>query len=156
MNEARFRSEELFGVWQLASLDAIRPNGDATTGWLGANPTGLLVYDRSEYMSVQIMRSPQERSVQDQETLASNSWYYAYFGRFEIDEKAQTTIHRVQGSLRPDEVGVSYTQNVVLSQDQLMLLTAAHLVHGEERRNRIVWKRVRKADGPGRRQVAHG
>jgi hypothetical protein len=131
---AQFGSAQLFGVWQLVSLDAIKPNGEATTGWLGAKPTGLLVYDRSGYMSVQIMSGPRGRSSQDQ--------YYAYFGTFEIDERAQTVVHRVQGALRPDEVGVNYKQDFTLSQDRLTLLTARHLVDGEERRNQIVWRRV--------------
>ena len=143
MNDAQIRSEELFGVWQLVSLDAIKPNGEATTGWLGAKPTGLLVYDRSGYMSVQIMSGPRDSSGQDQEKHAS---YYAYFGTFEIDAEAQTTVHRVQGSLLPDEIGVDYTQNLALSQDQLILLTARHLVDGEERRNRIVWRRVEQSE----------
>src|SRR5262245_39720835 len=135
---AQFGSAQLFGVWQLVSLDAIKPNGEATTGWLGAKPTGLLVYDRSGYMSVQIMRGPRGRSGQDQ--------YYAYFGTFEIDERAQTVIHRVHGALRPDEVGVNYKQDFTLSQDQLTLLTARHLVEGEERRNRIVWRRIEESE----------
>jgi hypothetical protein len=135
---AQFGSAQLFGVWQLVSLDAIRPNGEATTGWLGAKPTGLLVYDRSGYMSVQIMSGPRGRSSQDQ--------YYAYFGTFEIDERAQTVVHRVQGALRPDEVGVNYKQDFTLSQDQLTLLTARHLVDGEERRNQIVWRRAKESE----------
>jgi hypothetical protein len=138
MNDDQLRLEELFGVWQLMSLDAIRPNGEATTGWLGTTPTGLLVYDRTGYMCVQLMRDPREGSVQD--------GYYAYFGTFEIDERAHTTVHRVEGSLRPDEVGINYEQNVALSRDELTLMTAGHLVDGEARRNRIVWRRVRKGD----------
>jgi hypothetical protein len=135
---AQFSSEQIFGVWRLVSLNAIKPNGEATTGWLGAKPTGLLVYDRNGYMSVQIMSGPRGRSSQGQ--------YYAYFGTFEIDEKARTVVHHVHGSLRPDEVGVTYKQDVTLSQDQLTLLTARHLVDGEERRNQIVWQRGKESE----------
>lgn len=142
MNEAPFRAAELFGIWRLVSLDAMRPNGEAATGWLGADPAGSLAYDGSGYMSVQIMSGPRERAPQDRETPVSRAGYYAYFGAFEIDEEARTIVHHVQGSLWADEVGVSYTQDFAVSGDRLLLLTATHRVDGEERRNRIVWQRA--------------
>lgn len=143
MNEPAFRATELLGIWRLVSLDAIRPNGEVATGWLGASPAGLLAYDGSGCMSVQIMSGPRERAP-DRETPVSRAGYYAYFGVFEINEKARTIVHHVQGSLWADEVGVSYTQDFAVSGDQLLLLTAAHRVEGEERRNRIVWRRAVK------------
>jgi Lipocalin-like domain len=141
MNEARHTPEGLFGAWRLLSLDAIKADGEATTGWLGRKPTGLLVYDRSGYMSVQIMRGPRGLSVEQDEKSASAPAYYAYFGAFEVDDRTHTIAHIVLGSLRSEEVGVTYTQDFELSPDQLTLLTARHLVDGEERRNRIVWQR---------------
>ncbi|HET7613200.1 MAG TPA: lipocalin-like domain-containing protein [Gemmatimonadaceae bacterium] len=141
MNETERRIEELCGVWRLVSLDAIKPDGKLTTGWLGPRPAGLLVYDRSGYLAVQIMRGPRERTVPDQ-MRASRPQYYAYFGTFEVDERAHTIVHRVQGSLFPDEAGVSYRQDVTVFRDHLILVTARHLVDGEERRNRIEWQRV--------------
>jgi hypothetical protein len=140
MNETKSQVEEIFGVWRLVSLDALNPNGEATTGWLGTKPTGILVYDRSGYMSVQIMRGPRTDSAQDK--FASHFGYYAYFGTLEMNEKSQTIIHHVQGSLRPDEVGRDYEQNFTLAGDRLELLTPTHLVQGEERRNRIIFERV--------------
>jgi hypothetical protein len=110
-------------------------------GWLGPRPTGLLVYDRSGYLAVQIMHGPRERTVPDQ-ARASRPEYYAYFGTFEVDERAHTIVHRVQGSLFPDEAGVSYRQDFTVSRDHLILVTALHLVDGEERRNRIEWQSV--------------
>jgi Lipocalin-like domain len=146
MNEVQFCTTEIFGVWPLVSLDAIKPNGETTTGWLGENPSGLLVYDASGYISVQIMGSARETAHHDQEKLGSRSHYYAYFGRFEVDKLAKTITHHVQGSLLPEEIGVIYKQNFTLSEDQLTLLTAPHLVAGENRRNLIVWRRVKKFD----------
>ncbi len=130
-------AKDITGTYRLVTLEAIRPNGEVTTGWLGAKPTGLIVYDSSGYMSVQIMKDPQEASVQND--------YYAYFGTYEIDEKTETVIHHVEGSLHPDEVGVSYIQAFTLLEDRLILTTAKHPVEGEERRNRLVLTRVKAA-----------
>lgn len=137
MSKTGHHSNGLFGVWHLASLDAVKTNGEVATGWLGTSPTGLLAYDRSGYMCVQMMRGG--RTGQDEGEAA----YYAYFGALEIDEEARTTLHHVQGSLLPDEVGLTYRQDFTLSGHRLTLLTAAHLFHGEERRNRIVWQRAK-------------
>lgn len=94
-------------------------------------------------MSVQIMSGPRDRAPA-REAPVSRAGYYAYFGAYEIDEKAQTIVHHVQGSLWADELGVSYTQDFALSGDRLLLLTAPHRVDGEVRRNRIVWERAVK------------
>ena len=142
LSETQSPIEEIFGVWRLVSLDALKSNGEATTGWLGTKPTGLLVYDRNGYMSVQIMSGP--RTDQAQDKLSSHFGYYAYFGTLEINEKSRTVIHHVQGSLRPDEVGCHYEQDFTLTGDRLELLTPTHLVQGEERRNRIVWERMER------------
>ena len=130
----------LFGMWRLVSLEAIKTNGEAHTGWLGEKPTGLLVYDGSGRMSVQIMSGPRENST---DKLGSFFGYYAYFGTFDVDKEKRTVVHHVQGSARPDEVGVDYQQDYTLTESQLVLLTPPHVVFGEERRNRIVWERVR-------------
>jgi hypothetical protein len=147
MNEVGFRATEFFGAWLLISLNAIRPNGETTTGWLGKRPSGLLVYDPSGFLSVQIMSDPREPYGHDPENLAVHAHYYAYFGTFEIDERSKTITHHVRGSLRPDEIGLIYQQTFTLSDDQLTLLTATHVVAGEERRNLITWRRGDKSGG---------
>jgi Lipocalin-like domain len=128
-------SEALAGAYDLASLDAIRPNGEIVTGWLGPKPTGLIVYHSMGTMSVQIMRGPRDDSQKDS--------YYAYFGTYELDVRAGTIIHRVRGSLHSDEVGLEYRQSFTLFEDVLVLTTAKHPVDGEERMNRLVWNRIR-------------
>jgi hypothetical protein len=127
----------LFGMWELVSLEAIKKNGDAHTGWLGEKPTGILVYDRSGRMSVQIMSGPRDSKDKPESFFG----YYAYFGTLEVNQEKQTIIHHVEGSIRSDEIGVDYEQDFTVTETQLVLLTPPHVVFGEERRNRIVWKR---------------
>jgi len=127
------KTDALVGVYRLVSLDAVRPNGEIATGWLGSKPTGLIVYDSAGYMSVQIMRGPRDDSRKDH--------YYAYFGTYEIETQTGTIVHHVQGSLHLNEVGMDYRQSFTLLEDQLVLTTAKHQVDGEERRNRLVWQR---------------
>ena len=142
MSAESFHNGAVFGTWRLVSLNAIRPNGESTTGWLGAKPTGLLVYDPSGAMCVQIMRGPSEPPLRVSDS--SHLSYYAYFGTFEIDAGAGTIAHHIQGGVLPEEIGVTYRQDLELSWDELTLLTAPHQSEGERRRNRIVWQRAKR------------
>ena len=106
----------LVGTWALVSIEERRASGEVNH-WMGARPRGLLIYDRAGNMSVQIMRDPAfpAASANPQEA------YYAYFGRYEVRERDATVVHRIQGSMRPSEIGAVYTRSVRLSGDRLVL-----------------------------------
>jgi hypothetical protein len=42
----------------LVSIETKRPNGEVIYPFYGRHPEGLLIYDRSGYMSVQIVSDP--------------------------------------------------------------------------------------------------
>jgi lipocalin-like protein len=109
-------AQAFVGTWQLVSVEERRPNGE-TTYWLGRRPRGLLIYDRAGNMSVQIMRDPSLTPAPGNR----QDGYYAYFGRYEVREREGTVVHRVEGSMRPSEVGVDYTRSVRLRGDRLVL-----------------------------------
>src|ERR1700736_748300 len=46
--------QELIGAWRLVSIQIIGPNGPMIDPFYNAGPTGVLVYDPSGWMSVQI------------------------------------------------------------------------------------------------------
>ena len=94
----------LLGMWELVSLQDHRPNGDVLN-WMGKNPTGLLIYSPNGRMNIQIMRDPRPMTAgpvwsSDGHRLLPNapandirdaySGYYAYFGTWDVDERART------------------------------------------------------------------
>jgi lipocalin-like protein len=110
----------LVGTWALVSVEERRPSGE-TVQWLGPKPAGLLIYDRAGNMSVQIMRDPSLPRASG----GPGEGYLAYFGRYEVREREATVVHRVQGSMRPSEIGTEHTRSVRVSGDRLVLgLTA--------------------------------
>lgn len=110
----------LVGTWALVSVEERQPSGNIVH-WMGPKPRGLLIYDRAGNMSVQIMRDPAAPRV----PADPQDGYIAYFGRYEVREREGAVVHRVQGSVRPSEVGAEYTRSVRLSGDRLVLgLTA--------------------------------
>jgi hypothetical protein len=91
-----------------------RPNGDVARQFFGAwryvgttfdgklredrgdNPPGIIIYDPSGHMAVQIVPTREQRAT------APISNLLAYFGTYSIDERARTVTHHRVGDLRAD------------------------------------------------------
>ena len=50
--------EQLVGAWRLVSIETIRSNGEVIFPFYGKHPEGILMYDGSGWMSVQIVSDP--------------------------------------------------------------------------------------------------
>jgi Lipocalin-like domain len=62
----------------------------------GGEPVGIIIYDASGHMSVQVMPGREQRPT------APISAFLSYFGTYTIDERAQTVTHHREGDLRTD------------------------------------------------------
>jgi Lipocalin-like domain len=146
----------LIGVWELVSLQDHRPNGEVLD-WMGKKPSGTLIYSADGHMSVQIMRDRHPvvaasmwssdgrdllRSASADEIRDAYGGYYAYFGTWEIDERAHTVTHHIRGSLRPVEVGADYVRPYEFSRDQLLLRSTVSPASGEKQLRVITWRRA--------------
>ena len=128
------------GMWRLVAFEERQANGEVTFPY-GQNPLGLLVYDASGNMAVQIMsRQREPLSARDlseidgekiRETVAG---FTAFFGKYEIDEAHQIIIHRVEGHLWPASIGKDLPRVYEFSDHQLILKPSAN--------RRVIWERV--------------
>jgi lipocalin-like protein len=137
------------GAWRLLSIATVRPNGEEVTDWAGPKPSGILIYAADGYMSVQVVRDPPARwsySAPEQAPVAERARafdrYYGYFGRFAVDLARGVVTHFVDGSLQPNEVGLTYERQLRLEGDRLLLTATPFTFNGEQRFNRLVWQRV--------------
>ena len=147
----------LIGVWDLVSYEDHRPNGEVLYGW-GRHPSGVLTYSPGGRMTVQFMRDPRATFAagrvwgRDNQQLlatataaeigAAYAGYYAYFGTYDVDERARTVTHHITSSLRSHEVGADNVRSFELSGSQLLLRVNVVSDDGEERRRLIVWRRA--------------
>ena len=111
------------GAWRLVSIETVKPNGDVIYPFYGKHPEGLLIYDQSGWMSVQIVSDPAPTvptadsreeflaAPSDQKTRAIDG-YYAYFGTWTVDATKSTVTHHIQTSLYPAERGENGTRNL--------------------------------------------
>lgn len=146
---------DLIGTWRLLSIRLVGPDGPTVDPFFGTDPSGILVYDPSGWMSVQIVagqrpamdapasfvsRETAGETTQDVQLKASVlDTYYAYFGRWRYDEATSSVVHDIESSLIPGESGKSYSQTVSL--------VGGHLVFSRRAMNGAivqekVWERV--------------
>src|SRR5262245_10504152 len=94
------------GTWKLHSItEPPGPQGE-TINWMGAKPSGILVYSPTGYVSIQITRDPPATTrlsnrddIPPGDALDALKGYYSYYGRYEVDSNANTIRHHVDGSL---------------------------------------------------------
>ena len=129
---------QFIGTWRLVSL-----SGDsATLLRVGRNPTGLIVYDGSNHMAVQIQPDRQRtswspsRSPTASEALDAVVGYVAYFGTYAVDTRSQTVTHHREGALNLD--AVDYVRRYEFLPNGRLALTPV-----DRPGVRLVWERVK-------------
>src|SRR6266481_9387536 len=102
----------------------MRANGEVIYPFHGKHPVGMIMYDRSGRMSVQIVSDPPPKVPKESsweafptappaETVAAVEGYYAYFGTWDVDRSTSTVTHHIKQSLRPGERGEGGTRPFV-------------------------------------------
>ena len=149
---AQLGASDLTGAWHLVSVETIRPNGEIIYPYYGKNPQGLIVYDPSGWVSVQIVSDPKptvptgnsrdtfKNAPAAQKATAADG-YYAYFGTYSVDAAASTVTHHLKESLYPGERGEDFVRHFSIENGRLTLLAKVHEM-GEDHQRRLVWQRA--------------
>ncbi|MGO9933016.1 MAG: lipocalin-like domain-containing protein [Steroidobacteraceae bacterium] len=155
--------QALIGAWRLLSIQIVGPSGPMIDPFYNADSTGILIYDASGWMSVQIvgqhrpaMAAAASRPTHDTAEAARLApdtaeaarvkaavldTYYAYFGTWEFDESTSTVTHYIKSSLIPGESGISYSQTVTLDGGQLTFTTRRESAGGAAVQKKV-WQRI--------------
>ena len=145
-------AESLIGTWRLVSVETMRQNGEVIYPFYGKHPDGLLIYDRSGWMSVQIVSDPKPTvpstssreaflAAAPAEKVTAIDGYYAYFGTWTVDPRGLTVTHHIQQSLYPGERGEEGIRQLTINGNRLELMAKAHEM-GENHERKLVWERV--------------
>ena len=121
-------NQELIGTWRLTSFED-RPASGSIKYPYGKTPTGLLIYDTTGHMSIQIMKLPHpkvasglEDKVTDTEKIALCDAYEAYFGKYSVDWAKHVVTHHVEGDLWDVYIGTGQERPFELTGDHLSLV----------------------------------
>lgn len=145
--------EQLTGAWRLVSIELHDAAGALADPFFETGSTGLIVYDASGWMSVQISgpqrsrweipasRLPPVRAHDLRLKGAAYDTYYAYFGTWDYDPRSALLTHHVKSSVIPAEAGLDYVQHIELAGKRLTFTTRFHGDRGETTRTKV-WERV--------------
>lgn len=142
--------EDLVGAWRLVRIEQEGPRGITPDGFYGPGTRGLLVYDASGAISVQIagekrppVEVPHARPVAPgsaeeiaAERAAFHS-YYAYTGTWHYDPSTDISTHRVEVALLSVEEGMAYEQEVQREGDRLVFIR-----RGQEDGAPVIYRKV--------------
>jgi hypothetical protein len=124
-------ANRLFGAWRYVGA---KVDGKPISG-----PKGIIYYDPSGYMSVQVApdrkRGKAGSEATPDEAKAAIDGYIAYFGTYSIDERAQTVTHHRQGSVQPGDVA-DLVRGYEFTGDRLILRPL-----GSTRE--VIWERIK-------------
>jgi hypothetical protein len=125
--KAEATSTQLIGSWKLLSYEDRDPGGVPVYPY-GKSPLGMLVYDSTGHMAIQIMKYPPPAVTTDDwdkftvtEKLALFDSYVAYFGRFQIDPERHLIVHLADADLDRVYIGRSEERHYELAGDRLSL-----------------------------------
>lgn len=145
MNDPR---AAFYGAWRLMA-NTFRDEAGHLSHPFGEDCRGLLIYERSGMMSVQMIRAdrplfPSEDIVGlDEATLrAAFEGINCYFGRFEVDSARQRVIHHVEAATLPNRFGSRQEREYEFGEDTLLLRSPWRLLGGRTLRGELLWQRI--------------
>jgi hypothetical protein len=128
-------AKRLHGAWRYVGSNT---DGKPTPG-RGANPKGIIYYDPSGSMVVQVSPDKERSKVgatpTPDEAQAALAGYIAYFGTYTVDEKAATVTHHRHASVQPGDVA-DLVRGYEFSGDRLILRPPGTTYE-------VVWERIK-------------
>ena len=126
--EVQRLTSALVGAWKLVSWE-IR-TADGGLSWpMGKSPAGMLTYDDSGRVSVQIMQPNTQGAL-------------AYFGTYIVDDMKGTVTHHVEASSLPDQVGTDLVGTLRLNGLNLTITSANKSAEGKAVSTVLAWQRL--------------
>jgi hypothetical protein len=117
----------IVGTWRVITYED-RTEGQPVKHQFGEKPRGLLIYDATGHMSIQLMKMPhpksasgEEEKVTPAEKAALYDAYAAYFGTYTVDAKRSVVTHHVEGDLYDVFIGTEQERPFEISGDRLIL-----------------------------------
>jgi Lipocalin-like domain len=142
--------DKVIGTWKFVSW-VYKNENNQIIDYFGKGAVGILMYDRSGYMNVQIMKAGRMPFVSDaiyggtaEETRNAFDSYIAYFGKY-YESSPGELVHVVEGSLFPNWLGDKQMRYGKLVGNQLVLHTAPIPTSFGNTVFYLTWERVRIA-----------
>jgi hypothetical protein len=147
-------SKKFLGAWRLVSIEG---NPPGRTNFYD-RPTGLIMYDPSGHMSVNIVLKADRKpfapytkgvlTATTEEKATAFDSYAAYFGTFTVDAKAGTVSHHLENNLIPGRQGTDNVRWFEFQGDNRLYLIPVEDGKGgvlarKDATYRLLWERLK-------------
>jgi hypothetical protein len=143
---SEFIGERIVGTWKLVSWTYQDASGNVVD-FFGENPLGILTYDKSGYMSAQLMKSDRSKlgtprlfEGTDEQVAGAYRSYAAYWGRYRETAPGEFT-HYVEGSLLPDWTATEEIRHARI-EGELLTLSAIVTANGHRLTVEVRWRKA--------------
>lgn len=142
--------QDFLGAWRLVSVAYRDADGNSRAPF-GSSPHGVIMYDASGMMAVQIMRDDRPAFAiddmlagSDAEVRTAFEGLNTYYGRFTINETNATVTHHLDGASLPNREGSMQVRGYVFSEDKrtLTLTAPPRQLQGDWLTGMLVWERI--------------
>ncbi len=141
-------AHDLIGVWWLLSREDFAVDGSRRIDpTLGADPLGILTFAPGRF-AAQFMKRDRssdtgtETPAQGQNNTGAIGGYDAYFGTYEVDESSGEVLHRLEGALTADNIGLEVSRNMRVDGDRLEIRLGTTTAEGEAVTRTLTWQRI--------------
>jgi hypothetical protein len=141
-------AQQLLGAWTLVASYQEKPDGTRFDTF-GPNPKGLMIFDQSGRMSLQMARSDRPKFSSNnrltgtpEENKAAVQGLLSYFGRYEVNEGERAVVITVDASSFPNQDGTTQKRPVEITGDELRWTNPVPS-RGEFSAAYIIWQRAR-------------
>jgi hypothetical protein len=145
-------TKKFVGAWRLFATEGNPPD---RPGQYGENPNGLLIFDQSGRMALQIATRddrkplpPPAKATPDEKASAFDS-YVAYFGTYTVDANAGTVTYHLEENMIPGRRGVNNVRWFEFQGDDHLLLVPTEdgkggkLTSRQDAKFHHVWERIK-------------
>ena len=136
------------GSWKLVAYTTETADGKRTFP-LGEDAVGMAVYLPNGRVSIQFMKRDRPKFQSGdawrgtlEEERAAFEGYFAYAGRYTLDEKRSTVTHHIEVSSVPNYVGIDLERMFTIANNRLTLRTPLRMLAGQTSTSTLVWERL--------------
>jgi hypothetical protein len=143
-------ADKIIGAWRLVSVEGNSPVRRVDYD----HPTGFIIYDRSGWMSVQIAIHGERKAFAKgysngtaEEKAEAFDTYFAYYGTYTVDAKAETVTHHIVDYTYPGMRGHDNVRWFELQGDNRLVLIPTEnskfgTINRKDATYKLIWERI--------------
>ena len=141
-------SNDFIGVWWLLSREDRAKDGSLRIDpTLGPDAKGILTYANGRFAAQFMKRDRSNISNVAAPSVGKNNTgavggYDAYFGTYSVDENTGEVLHRLEGALTAENVGVEVSRTLTVTGSNLVIQLETTTLDGEPITRTLTWERV--------------